>query len=688
MVDAPLPMQFNLRIKRREGVYHVVSAVCLFACTLYASSEHRFVCVFIIRVCDSAHYSPHPPLCALHLGPDGAPYISRFIPGQRFDLQATVQPDPGQTITSVQFLVDDLPVQAPPVTLRTDGLVSGLPAGTTVATVRAYANDIHGPHLLTVVATQSDGQQGEAAGNFETVALSSLGLRAKNVIIFLGDGMGTAHRAAARIMAAGVSQGKANRLLTMDTFPYTGMVMTHSLNSIVTDSSPGMSTYVTGNKHDNNQEGVFPDDTSDPFDNPRVEYLAEYLHRTQGKALGIVTTADVFDATPAAMAVHTANRSAGTGVTDQYLDDRQLTGLTVLLGGGRKWFLPNPSDSTTPQPSNGSQRRTANDYVLPAELATAWGAAPGKLDPERDLLSDFQAAGFTYVSNSTELQNLSPQTDKLLGLFTFSNMNVAKDKIDKRRGASSVVDDYGFPDQPMLDEMTEKALQVLSKNQEGFVLLVEGASIDKQAHNMDTERWIFETIEFDRAIAVGKRFAGEDRDDTLVLITADHECAGVSIIGGAQVSNADLGTRAQSGLGTQPGGPRGGVVGTYERAGFPRYDIAADGYPVTTDIDRRMLIGYAANADRFEDWLTNALPLQDSQQPFVGQAPLNLYPANPLQRDEAGGFHITGQIEDVVAAHTANDIPLSALGPNASLFTGVMDNSDVFFKILQAVRGQ
>jgi alkaline phosphatase len=202
---------------------------------------------------------------------------------------------------------------------------------------------------------------------------------------------------------------------------------------------------------------------------------------------------------------------------------------------------------------------------------------------------------------------------------------------------------------------------------------------------MDTERWILDTIEFDRAIAVGKRFAEKDRN-TLVIITADHECGGVSIIGGARVSNADLVARSLSGAGTAAGGPRNGVVGTYEAAGFPRYQIAADGYPVTTDIDRRMLIGYAANADRFEDWLTDELPLQDSQQPFVGQPPLNQYPPNPLKRDEAGGFLVTGQIEDVVAAHTANDIPISALGPNAALFTGVMDNSDVFFKIMQTLR--
>ncbi|WP_204315047.1 alkaline phosphatase, partial [Klebsiella pneumoniae] len=82
-------------------------------------------------------------------------------------------------------------------------------------------------------------------------------------------------------------------------------VKTSSLNSIVTDSSPGMTSYVSGNKNNNNEEGVFPDDTVDPFDNPRIEYLSEYLHRTQGKRLGIVTTADVFDATPAGNAVHT-----------------------------------------------------------------------------------------------------------------------------------------------------------------------------------------------------------------------------------------------------------------------------------------------------------------------------------------------------------------------------------------------
>jgi alkaline phosphatase len=129
------------------------------------------------------------------------------------------------------------------------------------------------------------------------------------------------------------------------------------------------------------------------------------------------------------------------------------------------------------------------------------------------------------------------------------------------------------------------------------------------------------------------------------------------------------------------------VVGNYETAGFPKYTTAGDGYPATTDIDRKLLIGYGANADRYEDWLTNPGPIRDSQQPFNGVAPLDTYPSGPLDRDIAGGFLITGQVEGTTAVHTGSDVPLSAFGPGARLFTGVMDNTDVFFKLGQLVIG-
>jgi alkaline phosphatase len=617
-----------------------------------------------------------PPSALFTFNDPNPPYIARFLPEQRFDLQATVQPDAGQTIVEAKFYVDGKLV--PGAVSATAATVAGLPDNTAIFSTRAYSNKKPGVRLLKVVARQSDGQQVEAQGNFEVVELDRSVGRARNVIVMIGDGMGIAHRTAARLMLKGAQLGKANAPLAMDTFPVTGLVMTHSLNSIVTDSSPGAACYANGNKANNNQQGVFPDDTADVFDNPRVELVGEYLWRMQKRTLGIVTTSDVFDATPGAFGTHTANRGAGTGICDQYLDEAvQSGGLRVLLGGGRKWFLP----AGTP----GSQRNAANDYVLPDDLASGWGVPAGSLDPARDLIGDFLGAGFYYAPDKTAMDAMS-HGDKLLGLFSFSNMNVAKDKMDRRRGASTVVDDYGFPDQPMLDEMTAKALEVLSQNRRGFTLMVEAASIDKQAHAMDTERWILDTIEFDRAIAVARQFA-ERNPDTLVIITADHECAGVNIIGASQVSNDELVARSTAGLGTAVGGLRNGVVGVYDAAGFPSYPIAADGYPVTTDVDRKMLIGYAGNADRYEDWLTNPLPLRDSQQPFNNEAPLNTYPSGPTAQDTAGGYLITGQVHGSSAVHTASDIPVSAYGRGAYLFTGVMDNTDVFFKAMSAALG-
>jgi alkaline phosphatase len=386
----------------------------------------------------------------------------------------------------------------------------------------------------------------------------------------------------------------------------------------------------------------------------------------------------VFDSTPGAFGSHTQARAAGTGIIDEFFDERATSGLTVLLGGGRKWFLPNTVA--------GSGRTAATDYVLPSDVTAGWGVPAGALDPDRDLLSEFIGAGFTYVPDATALNAIPASTRKLLGLFNLSNMNVAKDKIDKRRnpGAPGIVDDFGFPDQPMLDEMTGKALQVLSRNPNGFFVMIEGGSIDKQEHLMDSERWIIDTIEFDRAIERCRQFA-LNHPDTLVIVTADHECAGANIIGASRVSHAQLVARAATAGGTNQ--LRTGVVGTLELAGFPQYPIAADGYPSTTDIDFRMLVGYACNADRYEDWITNPLPMQNASHGIATTPPLPGYPQTPLERDTAGNYLVTGQIPDQIATHTASDIVLSAFGRDAAVFTGVMDNTDVFFKVMRVALG-
>ena len=617
------------------------------------------------------------------------PVIARFLPGQLFDLQATVRPDdPAKTIVELQFQVDGVQLKQP-ISLKfcESGCVPTVPINAVIGTARAFSVEKSGVHGFSVTAKQSDGKTVMAQGQFEITELKSGGKKVKNIILMIGDGMGAAQRTAARIVSGGYAQGKAIQPLAMDTFPVAGMIKTASLNSVITDSSPGMTAYVSGNKNNNNEEGVFPDDTLDPFDNPRIEYLSEYLKRTQGKSLGIVTTADVFDATPAGNAIHTSNRGAGTGIVDQYLDDRHKTGLAVLMGGGRKWFLP----SFTP----GSARSDRSDYAFSlkdphtSQLVERWGIQPGLLDRDRDLIQDFKNAGFAYLPDRQALSQVDPdQTKAVLGLFSYSNMNVALDKIAGRRqknreNQKSIVDEYGFPDQPMLDEMTDTAIQVLDRHEKGFVLMVEAASIDKQAHNMDTERWLLDTIEFDKAIAVAKAYATK-RKDTLVIVTADHECSGAALIGASKVSDAKLQELILEG---GVANVRDKVVGTYEAAGFPVYKIAPDGYPETTDIDHRLLVGYGANADRYEDFRTNLKPVQDPQQPFVKKEPLAAYPPNAISRDMNSKWLVTGQVPGETAVHTATDVPLSALGLGAWNFTGVLDNTDVFFKLVQATHG-
>lgn len=597
-----------------------------------------------------------PPSGLFSFGDPNPPIIARFLPGQRFDLQATARPDAGETIATIDFAINGVPLAgsatlAPATALNV--------AGAAVGTRRAFSKTTPGVHTLTVTVTQSNGLTARAIGNFEIVALTSPAgavVKAKNIILLIGDGMGTPARTAARIVGRGVSQGKVFTPLAMDRFPITGMVRTHSLDSIVTDSSPGAAAYSTGNKHQNNQEGVFPDDTNAAFDNPRIENLGEFLARTQGKSLGLVTTTDVEDATPAAFAIHTSNRAAGTGIVDQYLDEGvPRANLTVLLGGGRRWFQP--------VSVAGSGRTSDTDYRLPEELAAGWNINTGQIDPERDLITDFRTAGFTYVATNAQLSALPAGTTKLLGLFHPVHLNSALDKIAGRRGRSSPVSSNGLPDQPMLDEMTDAALTVLARNPNGFVLMVEGGSIDKQAHAMDTERWLLEILEFDRAVERVRAFVSAN-PDTIACITADHETGGMSIVGASRLSNTALATRATTATTAEE--LRDGVVGTYSAALFPNYAILADGYPDSTDINRKLIVTYGANADRYEDWLTKPSPGANATR----------------------GFLIPGQVPGNQAVHTAHDVPLSALGVGAEVFSGNHDNTDIFFKLAQlAVTG-
>ncbi len=480
--------------------------------------------------------------------------------------------------------------------------------------------------------------------------------RAKNVILLIGDGMGVTHRTAARILSKGYTAGKANGTLAMDRLPYNGMLMTSSLNSLITDSAPGAHNYSTGNKTNNGMEGVFPDNTAPDDDNPRIENLSEWLTRNMGKVTGVVSDAFITDATPAAFIAHTQNRGNGTLIASQYVDSAPQTSLKVLLGGGSYYFIP--------KAQTGSRRTD-----------------------ERNVIADFQAGGYTYVENATQLAAYAPGPDaKLLGLFNLDNMNVAFDKLGF--GDPSLT--AGFPDEPFLKDMTAKAIDVLSQYPEGFFLIVEGAHIDKQAHRMDAERSIYDVIQLDQAVQVALDFAtltntdADPDNDTLLIVSADHECAGLALPGVGRPEKK--GTRDFVKAYNYPGPRNDSPV-----LNFTDYvDANGDGYPDNPNADRKLIMNFGASSDHYEDWQSSAKPKNP------GVLVDGVAVANPEDPDAAAGLLLTGVVENgddggeaqTQAVHTPADIPISAYGPGASQFARVSDNTEAFFYIMNSIMGR
>ena len=175
--------------------------------------------------------------------------------------------------------------------------------------------------------------------------------KARNVILFIGDGMSPAHRVAARILSKGIVEGKSRGKLAIDDMPHMALVATAGTDSIITDSANSMSAYVTGHKTAVSAMGVYADRTRDPFDDPRVENITSLVQRRHAMAVGIVTNTEIEDATPAAMVAHTRRRVEYDRIVEQLYAARP----DVIMGGGKANFLP--------KSAAGSKRRDETDYI-------------------------------------------------------------------------------------------------------------------------------------------------------------------------------------------------------------------------------------------------------------------------------------------------------------------------------------
>ena len=454
--------------------------------------------------------------------------------------------------------------------------------------------------------------------------------RVKNVILFIGDGMTIANRTAARVLSKGITDGKYQGKLTFDDMPNIALIGTSGSDSLITDSANSMSAYMTGHKTAVNAMGVYVSRATDNLSHPKVETIAELIKRNTKMSVGIVSDAELEDATPGAVVSHTRRRADKQYIADQLL----ASGAEVILGGGSAYFYP--------QSTKGSKRKD-----------------------DKDLVSAFKSDGYQTVFTKQELLKASEDksTKKLFGVFHPDNMDGSLDRLFLKKNTVPE-----FPNQPDLTEMTQSAINVLSKNPSGFFLMIEAALIDKFNHPLDWERAAFDTIMLSNAVKIAKDFA-KTHPDTLIIVTPDHTHSG-SISG--VVNDA------------KPG-PLREKVGTYADAGYPNYPKAnIEGYPNQIDVSKRLAFFYGAYPDHYE---TMHPKLDGTFVPAIkGEG--GVFVANPkytqLQED---AIHVGGNLpsHQDAGVHTADDAVLSAMGPGSEKFHGFMDNTEVFKVMVQTL---
>nr|WP_152663512.1 alkaline phosphatase [Paenibacillus wulumuqiensis] len=302
----------------------------------------------------------------------------------------------------------------------------------------------------------------------------------KNVILFIGDGMGEASRNAIRYATVG-----KNGTLEMDKMPVSGLVRTSSSDSLVTDSAAAATAIATGVKTYNGAIGM------DAKKKPVTTVME--LAKKAGMSTGVVTTSQVTDATGAAFGAHVENRSAQSDIAKQYIENSKID---VLLGGGEDFWYPKGTAGAHPD--------------APAE-----DPSEGSKGTQGNLVDRAKKLGYDYVTDTAEMK--ASKGSKLLGLFANEEMFQAHNELGNKYNPT-----VSLPD------MTTKALDVLSKNDKGFFLMVEEEGTDEMAHDNDAALTIKAGQQLDKAVKVAKDYA-KKHPDTLVLVTADHETGGMVI---------------------------------------------------------------------------------------------------------------------------------------------------------------
>lgn len=470
--------------------------------------------------------------------------------------------------------------------------------------------------------------------------------KAKNVILFVGDGMGLSTLTAARILD-GQIKGKLGEegYLSFETFPYSAQIKTYNVDAQTPDSAGTMTAIISGVKTDVGVIGVDENVERGNCVTSKGNELITAIEVAEIKGLstGVISTARITHATPAATYAKSADRNwedisdmPAAAVTagcediasqlvnfEKNLEMRfpgtNVDGLEVVMGGGRRHFLPKDAAFNS---------------------VDAASAIEGDRTDERDLTAEWQATypNGIYVIDQAGFNAIdATSTERVLGLFNESHMQYEADRANDIAG------------EPSLTELTTKAIDVLDNNDKGFLLVVESGRIDHAHHAGSAYNALTDTIEFSKAVQAA--IDSTNPEETLILVTADHSHV-FTIAGYPKRGNPILGKVVS--------------VGEIEPA------EAADGMPYTT-------LGYT-NGLGFRNLVdeTNANATY-SDDHAAGRHDLTGIDTT------TSGFHQEALVPLGSETHAGEDISLHAMGPGAHLVQGTVEQSVIFHIINESL---
>jgi len=497
------------------------------------------------------------------------------------------------------------------------------------------------PHKAYQVPDESPRQWFTQGAN-TAIAHGSAKARAKNIILFLGDGMSLTTVAASRIYEGQLrGQSGEENLLSFETMPYTGFSKTYNTDSQTPDSAGTMSAIMTGIK---TRKGVLSVDQTGlrgDCEASRNSHLmtAVELAELAGLSTGVVTTTAITHATPGAAYAHVPERTwqsdsdlskaakdAGCrDIAQQLIDFNTGNGIEVALGGGRQHFLPN----------------NVNDPEYPDLF--------GVRSDNRNLIAEWQkkSQDNRYVWNKAQLDALDlRKTRHLMGLFEPDHMKYETERAKDTAG------------EPSLTEMTRAAITVLKNNPNGFFLMVEGGRIDHANHSGNAYRALNETVSFSNAIQAAMQMTSDK--DTLIIVTADHSHT-MTFAGYPVRGNPILGK----------------VVGASGEDGASGYAIDATGLPYTT-LGYANGPGYAGASDSQKEGVKK-FPHQ-----VLGVKPANGRPDLSNVDTEDADYMQEAGIPFKSETHGGEDVGIWARGPGANAIRGTVEQNVIFHYLTQA----